>query len=508
MERDAVGARKVDPYHLLFQGGQFYLLGRSHERDAIRVFRLSRIRGKVAYATKAEHDFKRPADFDPRSYATRADWQFGEPVGQAEVWISERIAWQVERHFGRFGSVRPAEDGSGDIVFTTEYASVRQLAAWALRLGEHVRIRAPDELVRQVAERVERLHDRHTGELELAAPVAATESDDVEPTGGAKRETPIRPERFARLVTLASILIEAGRAKKLLQFSDVCAALQVSDAELREDVNVLNVVNFGGGSYVLYAEIHDDGTIEVDPEPYSDNFARPARLLPVEAKALIAAIDLIGDHLPEGALTPAREKIVAALGADPMEQGLQVASGAGDDSAIARVVSRAISESHLLRLEYYKANEDEFSERVVEPYALINGREGWYVASFDPAREAVRHFRLDRVKTAEVLEGSFTPRSDVDPAADVVGWPSTGVVEASRVARVWISPERARWSREQRRVAQELADGSVVVELPYKGTDWLVREVLAEAGDAAVLSPPEAREAVHEAVDRLRLAVR
>ena len=51
---------RVDPYHLLFQGGQFYLLGYSHEREAIRVFRLSRIRGKVSYATKAEHDFRRP----------------------------------------------------------------------------------------------------------------------------------------------------------------------------------------------------------------------------------------------------------------------------------------------------------------------------------------------------------------------------------------------------------------------------------------------------------------
>jgi predicted DNA-binding transcriptional regulator YafY len=508
MERDAVGARKVDPYHLLFQGGQFYLLGRSHERDAIRVFRLSRIRGKVAYATKAEHDFKRPTDFDPRSYATRADWQFGEPVGQAEVWISERIAWQVERHFGRFGTIAKAQDGSGDMTFTTEYASVRQLAAWALRLGEHARILAPDELVREVAERVELLHERHTGELELAAAIPATEVAEVVEPVGAKRETAIRPERFARLVTLASILIQAGRANERLRFTDVCEALQVSDAELREDVNVLNVVNFGGGSYVLYAEVHDDGTIEVDPEPYSDNFARPARLLPVEAKALIAAIDLIGDHLPEGALNSARDKIVAALGADPMEQGLQVASGGGDDSAIARVVSRAISDSHQLRLEYYKANEDEFSERVVEPYALINGREGWYVASYDPAREAVRHFRLDRVKTAEVLDVAFAPRPEVDPASDVAGWPSTGLVEASRVARVWISPERARWSREQRRVAQDLADGSVVVELPYKGTDWLVREVLAEAGDAAVLSPPEAREAVRAAVDRLQLAVR
>src|SRR3954469_16829311 len=82
MERGDVAPRKVDPYHLLFQGGQFYLLGHSHERKALRVFRLSRIRGKVSYATKAEHDFKRPRDFDPRSFANRAEWQYGETIGK------------------------------------------------------------------------------------------------------------------------------------------------------------------------------------------------------------------------------------------------------------------------------------------------------------------------------------------------------------------------------------------------------------------------------------------
>src|SRR5438876_927246 len=91
MERDETGTRRVDPYQLLYQGGQFYVVGRSHERDAIRVFRLSRIRGKVGYATKAEHDFQRPADFDPRTYANRIDWQFGEPIGTGEVWIGRRI---------------------------------------------------------------------------------------------------------------------------------------------------------------------------------------------------------------------------------------------------------------------------------------------------------------------------------------------------------------------------------------------------------------------------------
>jgi proteasome accessory factor BC len=512
MERDETGTRKVDPYHLLFQGGQFYLLGRAHDRDALRVFRLSRIRGKVAYATKAEHDFRRPTreEFDPREYASRAAWQFGETQGTAEVLVSERIAWQVSRHFGRFGEVRPGDDGS--VVFATPYASARMLASWVLRLGEHARVLGPPELEDEVAERVATLASRHAdGGLELAGPADPREllEADAEADGTSRRgqgDTAIRPERFARLVTLASVLIEAGRRGELLDAAEIQERLQISDRELREDIDVLNVVSFGGGTYVLYAEVTDDGHVEVDPEPYADNFARPARLLPVEAKALIAAIDLIGEHLPEGALTSAREKIVAALGEDPTERGLQVASTGGDDSAIARVVSEAIAARRMLRLDYYKPNEDEFVERTIEPYALMNGREGWYVASFDPARDDVRHFRLDRIRNAEMSEERFTRRPEVDPAADVDGWPRTGEVTASRIARVWVSPERARWAREERRVNEELADGSVIVELPFKGVDWLVREVLAEAGDAVVLEPVDARGAVLGAVERLRAA--
>ena len=270
MARDATGTRKVDPYHLLFQGGQFYLLGHAHERNALRVFRLSRIQGKVAYATKSEHDFKgRPDDFDPRAFANRAVWQFGDADETAEVWISERIAWQIERHFGRFGEVRPAEGGKpGDIIFETPYADRRQLAAWALRLGEHARVLGPPELERELADRVELLYERHRDgadgsrpALELAATIPAIEPEPPAASGGGSRriEAAIRPERIARLVTLASILIQAGRAGERLQSAVVCEQMQISDAELREDINVLNVVNFGGGSYVLYAEISDDG---------------------------------------------------------------------------------------------------------------------------------------------------------------------------------------------------------------------------------------------------------
>ena len=80
----------------------------------------------------------------------------------------------------------------------------------------------------------------------------------------------------------------------------------------------------------------------------------------------------------------------------------------------------------------------------------------------------------------------------------------TGEVETSRAARVLVFHSRERLSREVRRVVEE--SGSVVVELSFAGTDWLVREILKEAGDAAVLEPKDAREAVRAAVAKLREA--
>ncbi len=170
MERDEVGARKVDPYHLLFQGGQFYLLGYSHERKAVRVFRLTRIRGKVSYATKAEHDFRRPADFDPRAYANRADWQLGEERGVAEVQIGERIAWQVERHFGRYGEIR---DDAGETIFLTGYSNPRGIVSWVMGLGNNARLLGPRDLTDEFERRLELLSEHH-GDVPPSFPACAT----------------------------------------------------------------------------------------------------------------------------------------------------------------------------------------------------------------------------------------------------------------------------------------------------------------------------------------------
>jgi predicted DNA-binding transcriptional regulator YafY len=502
--RDAEEKRKVDPYQLLYQRGQFYLIGYSHERQDIRVFRLSRIRGKVSYSSKAEHDFARPEEFDHRRYATRTDWQLGEPEGTARIWLSSRVDWLIERHYGHAGTLQPAaeaDDAPGDgSVFETEYADPRAIAAWVLELGDRARLLGPPGLVDLAAERLGLIVERHSGAFETAKPKARqTERPEVEPDEG-KSDSPIRPERFARLVTLASILIKAAREGTKLDLAPLCEQLNVTEQELQEDIDVLNVVNFGGGSYVVYAEVQGD-TIEVDPEPYGDNFARPARLLPLQAKALVAAIDLIGEHIPEGSLESARQKIVDALGQDPSQDGLQITRAKGDDSDIARVLSEGIVRRRVVEIDYYKENEDKFSTRRIEPYQLANGREGWYVVSFDLEREDTRTFRLDRIRSANVTGEKFEPREGVE--ADTRGWLRTGEVEGSQVARIWWSPERARWAREDKRVVEELKDGAVIVEMPFQGSDWLVHQILSLGGDAVVLEPDEARTAVLEGAEAL-----
>src|ERR1044071_3295870 len=158
IERDSKEKRRVDPYHLVFRGGQFYLIGHSHERDAVRVFRLSRIQGKVGYASKAEHDFSPPEDFDRRDYGSRADWQLGEERGTARIFVRDRIAWLIERDFGSFGALREAKKSDGapgkGRIFETPYASHRELIAWVLRWRTNARVLAPDDLREEAESRL------------------------------------------------------------------------------------------------------------------------------------------------------------------------------------------------------------------------------------------------------------------------------------------------------------------------------------------------------------------
>ena len=120
---DEQSTRTMDPHSLFLRDGQWYLVGRDHDRDAIRTFRLSRIRGDVRFATRRERDFRIPAEFDATQWRDRAPWQLGETDEIATIRVSPAAAWLVERAASRHGVTSYQDDGS--LVFETPFADAR-----------------------------------------------------------------------------------------------------------------------------------------------------------------------------------------------------------------------------------------------------------------------------------------------------------------------------------------------------------------------------------------------
>jgi predicted DNA-binding transcriptional regulator YafY len=104
--RGETSERSVDPYGLVFQGGRWYLAGRDHLREAVRVFRLDR----VLEARLEAVGFERPEGFDAAVHVQRAlarvPWAWPvEVLLDAEAEEARRLVPEV------VGSLEPAPGG-------------------------------------------------------------------------------------------------------------------------------------------------------------------------------------------------------------------------------------------------------------------------------------------------------------------------------------------------------------------------------------------------------------
>jgi proteasome accessory factor B len=80
MEKDVVAERRVRPYGVFYLGTNGYLVGHDLERDALRNFRLSRMRDVAVNAGRPNSpDFEVPESFDLRKHARSSDaWELGD----------------------------------------------------------------------------------------------------------------------------------------------------------------------------------------------------------------------------------------------------------------------------------------------------------------------------------------------------------------------------------------------------------------------------------------------
>jgi proteasome accessory factor BC len=480
ISRNRHSERSVNPYGLLSDNGSWYVIGQDLDRKDIRTFRVSRIRGDIRFATRRERDFRIPSDFDIDVYRGRPPWQIGDTIGAARIELAGDTAWWVERAFGSAGEL---DEG----VFVTDYSSLPLLASWILRQDGRAKPLEPDDLRREVAQALRVVRASHeTGPPQLAAPAPPPREDGI----GERPAGPVVPERFAVLQALLAYLLAAcgDGTDTTIPAHEIVERFHIPEDELEEHLQLLNLVNFGGGCYTVYAALEGE-SVHVDKELYGDTFRRAPRLTPLEARAIRLALEFVGPMIAADAHTPldrVRRKLEETFGQFELAQTPEPRTGEGDAEAdLVATLTEGIRERRLVEIEYQKEGEQTWSERTVEPYSLERELPHWRVLTWDRSRSADRSFRLDRMRSAKLTDEMFEPRPAFEPR---------GLRDARTAKVLYAKGVAARWATE--RGATPLKDGSALAEMPVGSQEWLIGEILSHRGDAILLEPIEMREAI------------
>ena len=267
--------------------------------------------------------------------------------------------------------------------------------------------------------------------------------------------------------------------------------------EVEEDLGLINLVNFGGGTYALTAEATDEG-VEVVREVMADAFSKPARLSPAMAKALLLALDLVGDTFAvEGleSLASVRDKVSEThrrrpgrpptvivddlMPPDPLDsrgpQPRHPRPHSGRDQVLhrfapgaERAAGRALPALSLPR-------------RLVSGGVLPQGRSHRGRSSSSVSARRVHHGRILHTSPRGRPGAGAAPVSV--PPRDEAAW-----------ATVVFHPRWRTYLEERGTKYRLRADGQVEAQVPYLDELWIAQEVVRYLGDAVLEHPVSARE--------------
>ena len=475
--RDEHRERTLNPYALLFDRGQWYVVGLDLDDERVKTFRVSRIRGDIRLATRRERDFRLTEAFDADEYRQGPPWQVGETKGEARIQVGGDTAWWVDRVYGGFGKIE-------DDVFVTNYSDLGQLSSWILRQDGRAVPLAPPELRRQVRADLDLVQKRHEGRLPRVAAEAAAVVVEAEE----RPASPVPPERFGLLQALLAYLLDrcGDNTQAVIPAADISERFHIPPESLEEHLQLLNLVNFGGGCYAVYTELQD-ARVYVEKELFGDTFRSPPRLTPLEARAIRRALEFVGPVIASAAHTPlerVRRKLEETFGEFDLGQTAEPQSARAEEKLVG-TLSEGVRRQRLVAIEYQKEGEETLSTRVVEPYVIERQLPFWYVHTWDTTRDAQRSFRLDRMRSAKLQRETFEPREGFRPDR---------LSSAAVAARIWYAKRIARWKSEEG--ARFLADGAALAEKAVGSEEWLVGEILADRGEAVLLEPENLRKQV------------
>lgn len=263
---------------------------------------------------------------------------------------------------------------------------------------------------------------------------------------------------------------------------EVCERFAISPAQLRSDLEIMNVVGVAPQTPDTMVEVTiTDEWVDIRPQW----FTKPPALTAEQGLALVAAArSLMGvpGVDPTGPLARAVESIEKALHLEP---GRHLVADLGPvDPDIYDTLRTAASQGGTVAISHYSHGRDEVTERVIEPWQIYADNGAWYTEAWCTSANDRRVFRLDRIAWAK----AGTDPATAEPAPTLKPGQSlfTGTT-MDLEATVVVEPQLA-WAVEQWNPTstEELPDGGVRATLAA-GTPLALERLLVQLGPAATV---------------------
>ncbi len=288
---------------------------------------------------------------------------------------------------------------------------------------------------------------------------------------------------------------------------ELAELLDVSHVELNRAIETLSVCGVPPYSpeNLFDAYIEEDGRVYLThPDRF---FEHPVRLSRSEALALLAA----GKAAMRGAsaggdLASALDKVRAAMApgesseVERIAERLDIAPETANLRPLLETLRDAAGREEI-DIDYFTPARGEISRRTVRPYGLVYDIDRWYLVGWCRLRRRTLVFRVDRIKSARRNGRAFSIPADFDlsefrrkemfqfierphkvrvrlaDAADtpLKGWPSVKTIETANGTEIEFGVDRL---------------------------EGMVGPLLAAAGRATPVQPPELGELLREAARR------
>lgn len=154
LNRSEYTEHRANPYHVLCQKGNWYMLAYDFNHDRITTFSLARFKD----ITIEENAFSVPADFDPHQYfdSSFGVWNTNTAPVKIELLFSKEInTYILERNWHQTQELHQNDDGTVYLSFFSN--QLQETLHWVMHFGSSVRVLNPPELAEQVRKEAQKI---------------------------------------------------------------------------------------------------------------------------------------------------------------------------------------------------------------------------------------------------------------------------------------------------------------------------------------------------------------